>query len=64
MFAARGHDAAGGREVPAPVSQRDAAGQQRGVHEGEVKGQQVVMRHRSRVLTDGHCEGNRSRWFL
>lgn len=35
FFPAGHRDAAGGRELPASVSQRDAAGQQRGVHEGE-----------------------------
>lgn len=35
FFPAGHHDAARGGELPASVSQRDAAGQQRGVHEGE-----------------------------
>lgn len=36
FFLPAGHrDAAGGGELPASVPQRDAAGQQRGVHEGE-----------------------------
>lgn len=39
LFPAGHHVAAGGGELPASVSQRDAAGQQRGVHEGE--GQQT-----------------------
>lgn len=34
-FSAGHRHAAGGGELPAFVSQRDAAGQQRGVHEGE-----------------------------
>ncbi len=35
LFSAGHHDAARRGELPASVSQRDAAGQQRGVHEGE-----------------------------
>lgn len=35
IFPAGHHDAARGGELPASVPQRDAAGQQRGVHEGE-----------------------------
>lgn len=35
LFPAGRHDAARGGELPASVSERDAARQQRGVHEGE-----------------------------